>query len=376
MNRRLGSADIVNTSPSEGLDLLFWDVYEDYEVVEPNEGPPYLIATPEEPTRRYSPLDDAPRLFLDFAKIAEQRDPEKALHQWITKYGLLGLSPMWYAAYGSLFRSQQQRPYTSEEDRRVRAGPLRSAGHRVAKPPLSYSTVGGPTETVEPYWNEVSRTNNLLTLYEAVLNQDAAAIENALTASYQLPPESEVLKPRNLDWKQIWKERHENSQQFWAQDEAGRDPETGERYVPRQMVTGGLIYFSLPDSWTAFLVDEALVRIWNAVNPPLSTFTYPAITSVTAEGPLTVDQLTNCLQPRNLIGAMYLQFYWIITSGHELPRCKQCRDIIPYALSPSRPGSGRKHKTHKNKQFCDDRCRQNYHYQNRVKPKRNGRETT
>src|SRR4051794_29978495 len=100
MKRRLGRADVVSTSPRKGLDN-YWDLYEDYEVVEPNDGLPYLIASPAKIIDRYNPLNDAPRLFLDFAKIAEHRDSEEALHQWIAKYGLLGLSPMWYSMYGS-----------------------------------------------------------------------------------------------------------------------------------------------------------------------------------------------------------------------------------------------------------------------------------
>jgi hypothetical protein len=355
MPRRLGSTDIASTSPSTGLDL-FWDVYEGYEVVEPNDGPPYLIASPQKLLGRYNPLvDEAPRLFLDFAKIAEHRDQEEALHRWISRYGLLGISPGWHAMYGKLFLpSQKQAPSYSE-------------GYKVDTPPLKYWTVGGPAETIEPYWNEVYRTNNLLTLYEAVLNQDAAAIENALTSSDQ-SPEGEVL---NTDWRQSW-ESHKKIQQLWAEGKGNYDPETGEYYTVRPILEGGLVYYSdsIPNTWEAFLVDEALIRLRLRVNASLNTFTYPAITSVTPEGPLTVGQLTHCLRPRNLIGAMYLQFYWIITAGHKLPRCKQCRDIIPYVPSSPAPGSGRKHKTHKNKQFCNERCRQNYHYQNRTKSSR------
>ena len=71
------------------------------------------------------------------------------------------------------------------------------------------------------------------------------------------------------------------------------------------------------------------------------------------------------LRPRNLLGAMYVQFYWLVASAGDLSRCKHCNRIISYA-SPI-PGS-RDRKPRKDKEFCDKRCRQNYHYHNRIKP--------
>jgi hypothetical protein len=83
------------------------------------------------------------------------------------------------------------------------------------------------------------------------------------------------------------------------------------------------------------------------------------------------DSLVRSLYPRNLLGAMYLQFYWLVTSAAELSRCLNCSRIIPH--SPPMPESGRVRKTYRNKKFCDERCKQNYHYHNVVKPKRKAR---
>jgi hypothetical protein len=83
---------------------------------------------------------------------------------------------------------------------------------------------------------------------------------------------------------------------------------------------------------------------------------------------LSPDKLTGTWRVRNLLGAIYLQFFWLITSMSDLSRCTYCGRIISYA--PPMPQSG-KRKPRKDKVFCDSRCRQNYHYHNRIKPARN-----
>jgi len=67
---------------------------------------------------------------------------------------------------------------------------------------------------------------------------------------------------------------------------------------------------------------------------------------------------------------MYLQMYQLMISSGKLSRCRHSGRIISHA-SPM-PGS-KERKTYRNKEFCDNRCRQNYHYHNVVKPKRNAR---
>lgn len=73
----------------------------------------------------------------------------------------------------------------------------------------------------------------------------------------------------------------------------------------------------------------------------------------------------------NLLGAVYLQFYWVMTSTGDLPRCKYCGQIISHAPSIADSGeTGRKPR--EDKELCDKRCRYNYHYHNRTKPAREG----
>jgi hypothetical protein len=58
----------------------------------------------------------------------------------------------------------------------------------------------------------------------------------------------------------------------------------------------------------------------------------------------------------DLLGAMYLQMYWILTSGGNLVRCEHCRRVI--SLARPHP-QGRKRR--RDKRFCDDACRQAHH---------------
>jgi hypothetical protein len=73
--------------------------------------------------------------------------------------------------------------------------------------------------------------------------------------------------------------------------------------------------------------------------------------------------------PRNLLGAMYLQMYHVMISSAELSKCKYCGRIISYA--PPILGSATSRKPRKDKEFSDSRCRQDYHYHNRIRPERN-----
>lgn len=58
----------------------------------------------------------------------------------------------------------------------------------------------------------------------------------------------------------------------------------------------------------------------------------------------------------NLLGAAYLQMYWLMTSGGDVARCEYCGQII--SLARPHP-EGRKRR--QDKRFCNDACRQANH---------------
>lgn len=317
MLRRLGREDLASVNPflREEIDAPFvWHVYEDYELVEEEDALPYLRAsTPKgyespKPIKSYNPLVDTPHLFLDFARIAERKNPANALSQWIAQYGLLGFAdskiPVWFAE-----GSPEGLP-------------------EVTVPPRWYDDRGGPGEALEAVWYEVHTANSTLALYEAVLNREPDKLESLL-----FPPGEE----------REWQER-------------------GRQHMNERMEETG-------SDWIDGLVDRALHQVWEYTSA-LDVFAYPTIspTGGYQQSLLTVDRLNASWGVRNLLGAMYLQFFWLVTSAGELARCKHCRRIISYA--PPMPES-EKRKPRKDKEFCDSRCRQNYHYHNRIKPTRN-----
>jgi hypothetical protein len=58
----------------------------------------------------------------------------------------------------------------------------------------------------------------------------------------------------------------------------------------------------------------------------------------------------------DLLGAMYLQMFWMIEAGGNLTRCEDCDRIISHA-SPA----PNKRKIRWDKRLCNDACRQRHH---------------
>jgi hypothetical protein len=62
----------------------------------------------------------------------------------------------------------------------------------------------------------------------------------------------------------------------------------------------------------------------------MSKYSYPYLTHRSPSGGETLDEklapelLMPSVRPRNPLGAMYTQFYWLLASGGDLSRCKHC----------------------------------------------------
>ncbi len=270
--------------------------------------------------REYEPFLDEPALFLKFAdlpslddraviELEDALEQEKALHDWIYDYGLLGLTPSdeAYRVPGSNKRIAE-RPQTSD--------PWAYAN--------SYDDRGGPEETDKIFTLEQSNANHTLNLYKAALSKDVKELEKLLD----------------------------------FEGTAEEVPEWGE-FIDRYFLE------RRHESRVDLLINIATRFVEMAVNRVLEKHTYPSLSFDLSE-PLAEQEklrnpqsLTASLWPRNLLGAMYLQFYWIITSSSNPSYCKYCQKPISYA--PTMPGSG-KRKTYKNKRFCNKQCRQNYNY--------------
>ena len=328
MWRIINRKDFEGSNPFLGEENLHqrfrWRVYEDYEIFPPIEGSDwaYIQAVPRkgnhepECVKVYDPFADSPHLFLEFARIVERRDPDQALQDWFAKYGLLGLTP--------------RNPRYSKK--RIPRDELITQ----IVPEFRHDDRGGPWDHFGFIWDTAEEANESLSLYEASLARDEQRLERALFPEEEDPEYAECRR-RTLE------ERAEATR----------------------------------TSWVDTLVGEALLQVDEYTMARLHMFTYPHIAfpqqhlvfDMLNMPPLTVDHLTRGWGARNLEGAMWLQFYWLLTSGY-LSRCKQCGGIISYAPPIPVNENQDARKPRKDKEFCDSRCRQNYHYHNRIKPRK------
>jgi hypothetical protein len=333
MWRRMNREDLIDSNPilpeKELHGALSWRVYEDYEflpsAVEGIDSLYIQAAAPKggrepEYIKEYEPLTDTPYLFLDFARIIERKDPREALWDWFREYGLLGLTP---------------------RNPRYWEPPSPAAAFAVQIHPMpAYDDRGGPGDFLLYIWALAHELNVSLVLYEASVGRDEEKLEHTLFA-YEDP---EHVRQRRQDLE------------------------------VKAEATGA--------SWLDILIDAALWTVFGYTIGNIQAYTYPDITmpqlntplstvsDVKSLPPLTVDQLTRSWGSRNLLGAMSLQFYWLMTSASELSRCKYCGRVISYApLVPAAEGS-KSRKPRKDKKFCDSQCRQNYHYHYRIKSRR------
>lgn len=329
MWRRLNRDDLVGVNPLLGKEErsrpLYWRVYEHYELLPTDDseydfvqaanngyedGPQWIDA--------YDPLTETPYLFLEFARIEEDENPTQALMQWIEKYGLLGFTQL-HPTY-----SEEQTP--------------RAKWINSIFPVERYDDRGGPKDTLDLYFAEVEQTNDALRLYEAALGRDKDKLETVLEVNGRGSQAGNELRSQHLQ--------------------------------VRAAAAGA--------NWIDVLVDAALWQVLEFITYETRAFVFPepAVPSRYAEDDdnegalLTVDKLTQGWGVRNLLGALHLQFYWFVTSAGQLSRCKQCGRIIPHASSIPEAGGHNARKPRKDKEFCDSRCRQNYHYQHRIKPTR------
>ena len=323
MPRKTKKADLDITAPSIGggepqLSGV-WEVFDGYEIREPDDGPPYVEATGEV-KKTYRPLVDTPHLFLEFARLADKGVNRVVLEGWLEEYGVLGM------------HYDEGLPYV----------PAHVLGP--APPPLMYFTEGGPGETAGYYGLSVLEAGRVLSLYEAAVNHNADELMRLLS---------------DLEVKRCME----------------RAP-----YSSLAQTTGGGRKAAVDQDLmlTETLMDKALMKVWHVVQDKLSNFTYPTInhelpsTSALPHfhkgAPLAPHRLGASWGFRNLIGAMYLQFYWLITSRADIKRCKNCGRIISLA-PPTFPDGKKGRKPRSDKVYCNKSCQQNYDYHKRRKHK-------
>ncbi len=168
--------------------------------------------------------------------------------------------------------------------------------------------------SLQEFFEESQRAWVALTLYESVLNKDGAAAEKLL-AEY-----------RDLD--EAFDEYHKYTQQWTLPDTVALTPLQGALAA------------------SVSVVDDAVTRLCRQGKSVHFDRPDP--------DPSSAVKVTWSFD--NLLGAMYLQMWWVVSSSGHLSRCEHCSRLI--SLTRPRPGA---RKRRSDNRFCDAACRQAHH---------------
>ena len=313
-----------------GLEEGVWRVCNDYKFVKPKGGDRHLIACGDR-WWTVKPLEDFD-LMIELARLKEQafklNDFEEPILGFVRKRGLLGLD---------------------------RPGQWR----------------GGPWETMQGYKAEIIRAGDVVRLYEAVLNGDeSAATEVLRDFPCQVVPDVDA-------------EAHERAERERAAPAALERSEARERR--RDHLLGEADYFRAPahrQFQIAFEVERVLDEEFGVAEPKMDSvyerlgedgkfYRMAPLEHALVEVTMAVTQRVNelcrvtAIPPArshdvskvrtgwsfdSLIGAAYLQMYWLIGAEGKIKRCKWCGALIPDARA--------------DQETCDPRhkAKWNYHY--------------
>lgn len=241
--------------------------------------------------KRYNPAKKVPGLFLSFAQLynSGQDYSDDQILSWVNRYGLLGVDG--------------------------------SAGKQG----------GGYLHSLAEFVWQIYWAAGLLRMYEAILNRDEEAAKQALLGDfvYVQPGYSGGDRRHGPPLRQSVYLRSEHPYTVSKEDKVEDKQETIE-----------LIY-------NGDHIKFALDTVAACTHENVQRNCYPTL-HIDQEDPLKVEMDFGY---KNLLGAMYLQFYWLITSNKGLPRCECCTRIIPPLHSKGR-------KRRNDSVHCSSACRQ------------------
>ena len=184
----------------------------------------------------------------------------------------------------------------------------------------------GAPQDARQFEGEVRRAAGILALYEAVLNGDGEMAKSAALEEFpfvgiwwnlynSLPD-----KPAHMDREFVAEQIAESVEEIYDED----------------------------------YLRYALDTVADEVERTVSSYCSPALR--VEEGARDPSGVAAQWRFKSLLGAMYLQMYWLVAAGSDLTRCEYCG----FPLSLARPNpKGRKRR--RDKRFCDDACRQAHH---------------
>jgi hypothetical protein len=301
-----------------------WDVYPKYITRQRRDGERYLLAT--------EPDDLPPRVDLAVGEVSPGSSEEDLLRQAIERskarklvwpYWPLAREPDLFLKFARLADGGLDQGDAGKLDTEKNAAVALSWAHDYGVLGLTSveddglrgtSTKGGEADTVEAFAREAWTANDCLRLYEAAT---AETLDADLIASY------------------------------------------------------------IPSRARAFAATPASTRAWalgavaSETQRKVAGNAYPALYG-------DVGRFVPGWDFMNLLGAMWLQMFWLLTASEAPRRCKnwECDKIIAYE-QPDQSTRGTKKNdrsggyiTRIDKTFCSKRCSNRYNYLTRTKPQR------
>jgi hypothetical protein len=271
-----------------------WKVCEAYELTKPSD----------------VPEGDADSYFV----VPKYRNGPATFDKW-RRYEPLVETPDLFLKFARLYQAQD-RPEAMLDWVRTYG----TLGH--GQPPW----VPGAPQEAKGFWKAVGKAAGLLALYEAVLNRDSQRVQRAILIKF----------PYVGIWWQIYDEQPDEHGHMNREFLASQIAESVEKSYD-----GDYLWYTLET-----VADEVQRMVGTLCSPVL----------MVEEGSHDPSKVTAQWHFKNLLGAMYLQMYWLMAAGSELTRCEYCGRLISLA----RP-SPESRKRRRDKRFCDDACRQAHH---------------
>jgi hypothetical protein len=148
-----------------------------------------------------------------------------------------------------------------------------------------------------------------------------------------------------------------------------------EAATAEELDTDLISSYMYPRQKTFFLHTPARARAWaldvvaTETQNQIAGNAYPALYG-------EIRRLVAGWSFTNLLGAMWLQMFWLLTATEQPQRCKNCDRIITYeqpdqlmqGTKPNDRSAG--YRTRKDKRFCSKKCRNRYTYLTTIKPRR------
>ena len=260
---------------------------------------------------------DDPDLFLSFARLGARGEPsESSILHWVSDHGLL----------------------------RRKSGPNRP-GQR-GEPPGSVSDQ--EAMTVTDFRTEVLCAHQLVALYSDIREENLEGLEAAIYGTSRHRSSDWVHTPVTDVERYLAEFRYmadaDREDLNWWQDKLRHADQLERRRTEEYLRALGSYWSDLhgSDIWIALVALQAVLK--HRLSGVRLSFDAGYGRSQALAGNYSIPGSWDC---PNLLSAMYLQFYLLVTDFEPMRRCENPVCRLPFPI------------TRKNKRFCNNTCRSN-----------------